>query len=75
MKPVLEATAAGVVVEDYPDYHKGPSVLVLVKDEFGAPVHLVWGIPKGESEPAVLVTAYRPERNRWADDFMSRRKE
>ena len=71
---VIKSVAAGVVVEDYPDYPKGPSVLTLQRDVDGQPIHVVWGIPKNEMGPAVLVTAYRPDRERWEDDFRRRRR-
>lgn len=29
-------------------------------DSQSEPLHTVWGVPKGESSPAVLVAAYRP---------------
>lgn len=44
---VVDGLAAAVVIEDYPDFPKGPSVLVLEQDKAGKPVHVVWGIPRG----------------------------
>jgi hypothetical protein len=36
------------------------------------PVHTVWGIPKDKKNPAVLITAYRPDPEKWSDDFKRR---
>ena len=71
---ILNGVSAGRVIEDYPDYPKGRSVLVLQLDHEGKPIHAVWGIPKGFDRPAVLVTAYRPDPARWDEKFMERRK-
>ena len=70
---ILEGAREGAVVEEYPTYHKGPCVLVLQKDNEGEPIHVVWGIPSHADSPAVVVTAYRPDPSRWADDFLRRK--
>ena len=74
VRDVLASVAEAIVVEDYPEYPKGPCVLVLQNDRSGAPIHVVWGIPQGKSSPAVLVTAYRPDPARWEPDFLRRKK-
>lgn len=73
-RDVMATVGEGIVVEDYPDYAKGSCVLVWQKDGDGEPIHVVWGIPKGASFPAVLITAYRPDPDRWESGFLRRRK-
>lgn len=35
--------ATAVLVEDYPEFLKGPCALVLEHDRIGQPIHVLWG--------------------------------
>jgi len=74
VREIINGSPEAIVLEEYPDYSKGPCVLTLLKGKENQPIHVVWGIPHGLSMPAVLVTAYRPDPERWADGFRRRRK-
>lgn len=72
-REVLGGVPEAILVEEYPEFPKGPCALLLQKDKMGTPVHVVWGIPKGHDGPVVLITAYRPDPARWDETFTRRR--
>ncbi|SNB47304.1 DUF4258 domain-containing protein [Geobacter sp. DSM 9736] len=74
VRDVISSFADGQVVEEYPDYPKGPCILVLQKNRLGEQMHVVWEIPRGTLSPAVLVTAYRPDPDRWEPGYLRRKK-
>ena len=72
-REIVAGVDQAILVEDYPAFPKGPSVLLLQRDNDGCPIHAVWGIPHGHDRPAVLVTAYRPDPDRWDQDLRRRK--
>jgi hypothetical protein len=70
---IVAGAQNGDVLENYPEAHLGPSVLVLQSTSNGELLHVVWGIEKGTTEPAVIVTAYYPDPALWSVDFRSRK--
>jgi hypothetical protein len=73
-RDAVDGIAAAVPIEDYPDRARGPSVLALQRDAEGRPIHVLWGIPAGRRQPAVLVTAYRPDPAAWDSEHRRRLK-
>ena len=62
----IDGVMDAVVVEDYPRLLEGTL--------YACALHVVWGIPRGQVSPAVLVTAYRPDPAVRTDDFLRRRQ-
>jgi hypothetical protein len=52
VRDILVGVDKAAVVEDYPTFPKGRSVLVLQWDKDARPIHVVWGIPRGFTSPA-----------------------
>jgi hypothetical protein len=59
-----------LMIEDYPEDRRGHSHLVLGWDALARPIHVCCAI---KSETLIVITAYRPEQNRW-DSGWSHRK-
>ena len=74
VRDLVEGVETAEVIEDYPNYYKGPCVLLLQRTGDGRVVHVVWGIPVDRSSPAVLITAYLPNPEKWQPGFKRRRR-
>jgi hypothetical protein len=70
---VLSGLSEAIVVEDYPDAVRGPTVLTLQSDWAGRPIHVVWGIRREDPTQATVITGYRPNPSRWSADFKRRK--
>jgi len=73
-REVITGITDALLLEDYPNYNKGASILVLQKAANGEIIHVVWGIPKGHEKPAVLITTYKPNPKHWNNSFTERLK-
>ena len=73
LSDLLESLPEATCVEEYRDYHKGPCVLVLQATGDESPIHVLWGIANNAPDIATLITAYRPDPDRWSADFTKRK--
>jgi len=62
---ISDSITKSEMLESYPEFGKGPAILLYQIAVDGRIVHCVWGIPKGFSTPAVLITAYIPDPSKW----------
>ncbi len=68
---VLQALAAGEIIDEYPDDKPYPSCLVLGRTGSGQPLHVVCA-PVIEVGRLIVITAYRPDPKLWDADFKRR---
>jgi hypothetical protein len=61
----------GEVIEEYPEDQRGHSCLILGEDLGGRPVHVLCS-PKDEY--LAIITAYRPAKDEWTDNFKVRKR-
>ena len=73
LSELLQSLDAALPIEDYPDYWKGPAVLVLHNFE-SVRFHAMWGLSKAAPDVATLVTAYLPDPLHWSSDLKTRLK-
>ncbi len=73
-KELVASVETAEVIEEYPNYPKGPCILLLQLTNDGRAVHSVWGLPAGHTSPAVLITAYLPDPEKWEPGFKRRLK-
>ena len=68
---ILQAINHGEVIEVYPNDEPYPSSLLLGKVGSG-PIHVVVAENRGDDE-VIVVTAYRPDPEKWDNTFKVRR--
>ena len=67
---VEDAIMSGEIIEQYPDDYPFPSCLILGHAE-GNPLHVVVGLGGGR---IWIITAYRPDCERWSTDYRERKE-
>src|SRR5687768_5976250 len=74
-REVEAALQQGQVIEDYPPTQRPlPDCLVLANLADGRPLHVVTAID-AENDRIVVVTVYMPTRDRWEDDWRTRKQQ
>lgn len=69
---VLHALESGEIIEDYPTDGPYPSCLILGWIDAGRPLHIVCA-PVPDERRLIVITAYRPDPDRWDAEFRRRR--
>ncbi len=68
---LLQALANAQLLEDYPEYERGPCCLVCGKTKTGRPIHVVCTTTQPE---LVIITIYEPTLPKWITPHQRRAK-
>ncbi|MBQ9347691.1 MAG: DUF4258 domain-containing protein [Oscillibacter sp.] len=71
-RDVRNCVMNGKIIEDYPDDFPFPSCLILGRTCDGDILHVVMS---NEGSMGRIITAYRPDKELWNDDFSVRRED
>ena len=69
---LIECIKIGEIIEQYPDDSPFPSCLILGTCKTNKPLHVVVGLDPGVL--CCMVTAYRPDVDKWDADFKIRKE-
>jgi len=58
---IKEAIEEGEILEDYPEYRRGPCCLIYGRTKAGRDLHVVCSV----GAPVVITTVYEPKEPRW----------
>ena len=70
-KDIRHVIDNGEIIEQYPDDYPFPSCLVLGKDNNKNTIHVCLS---DEGTSSRIITAYYPDKNKWNNDFKTRRE-
>ncbi|MBR1647868.1 MAG: DUF4258 domain-containing protein [Selenomonadaceae bacterium] len=71
IRDVRNAVQSGEIIEQYPDDYPYPSCLILGTSSNGEKIHVVMS---DEGTASRIITAYFPDKDKWSDDFRTRRE-
>lgn len=69
-RDIKQAVLNGEIIEQYPDDYPFPSCLILGKTANEQYIHIVMS---DEGSMSRIITAYHPDKNKWSDDFRTRK--
>jgi hypothetical protein len=70
---IQELVGAGKVRVSAHGFEELASDDITLSGLLSSTVHVLWGIAKNAPDMATLITAYRPDPDRWSKDFLRRK--